>query len=705
MNIHSVKTRLVGSYVFLILLFFIQIPIIYVLIGGMSKKYTQIVEVATLRKRAIEINYILNRHIMNGEEALEAVFRSQKKDFDTALTSLRTGTAEFDAITNQEVLVKFNNVDTHWKSMSVALDEAMDSGDHLSEVMLGIESTTPLMVDRLNNIVKGFVALNKTQATGKSILGFSNDQGYSKSIDLAGLQRMRTVKMAYLMERYARSNYELDVVAQDLKTTIADFDKTFAGLRDGSAELGLKSVKNQALLAAFKEAEALWASRKESIAVGMKDKDIFQAKVGELSNIHTPQMVAAAETLTIEIAIQAGKAAMKGVLIMVLSILITAGFAICFMYFTNSQLIRPLLRVKDTVESFAKGDLTKRANIRVTFLGSELKDEVSELAKSVDDMAGQMSGIIGRIADSSGQLASASEQLSASATQISAGADKQSGQTVQVAAAMEEMNATVIEVAKNSQQVSESARNAQNIAIKGGDVVTQAIKAMKEVAQSTSVTADTIKKLGTSSEEIGTIVSVINDIADQTNLLALNAAIEAARAGEQGRGFAVVADEVRKLAERTTKATKEISGMIGTIQTETGKAVNAMAEGTTKVENGVKLANEAGDALMRIVSGVENVTDMISHIATSAEEQSSTTDEITQNMDSIADVAKANVASISEVSRATSEMARLAAELKDLVTRFRVSDRGEVVMESKKTAPRHQPSPVLRIKRDASSKG
>ncbi|MBI5561951.1 MAG: type IV pili methyl-accepting chemotaxis transducer N-terminal domain-containing protein [Deltaproteobacteria bacterium] len=693
MNIYSVKTRLVGSYVFLIVLFFIQIPIIYFLVGGMSRKYTQIVEVASLRKRAVEINYILNRHIMNGEEPLEAVFQAQKKEFGTVLERLKTGSGDYPAITEPDVLAKLDVVNQKWKEMRESLDEAMDAGDHLSDIMIEVETTTYPMVDKLNAIVKGFVALK--------------DQSYGKSIDLAGLQRMRTAKMAYLMERYARSNYELDAVSEDLKTTMNDFEKTFAGLRDGSAELGLKPVKHADMLAKFRDAEVLWAKRKTLIAQGMKNKDVFARKVNELSNAHTPQMVTAAEGLTSEISIAAGKSAMKGILIMALGILVSAALAVFFLYLTNAHLLAPLIMVKETVEGFARGDLTKRANIKLTFMGFEMRDEISELGRSVDEMAGQMSGVIGRIADSSGQLASASEQLSASATQIATGADKQSGQTVQVAAAMEEMNATVIEVAKNSQQVSESARSAQNIAIKGGDVVTQAITAMKEVAQSTSVTADTIKKLGKSSEEIGTIVSVINDIADQTNLLALNAAIEAARAGEQGRGFAVVADEVRKLAERTTKATKEISGMICTIQTETGKAVTAMAEGTAKVENGVKLANEAGDALKRIVSGVENVTDMISHIATSAEEQSSTTDEITQNMDSIAEVAKANVSAIGEVSRATGEMARLAAELKDLVTRFSVSAHGELrfepraefPVEVKKTASK-RPAPLLKMNRD-----
>ncbi len=661
MNIQSVKARLVGSYVFLIILFIIQLPVIYRLVDGMTKKYPQITEVSSIKKRAVELSYILNRHILNGEEELEAVFQTKKKEFDGVLEGLRKGTKEVAPITETEAVVKLDVVAAKWKAMRAAMDEAMTAGDNLSATTREIEDSTFPMVGKLNDIVLGFVAMN--------------DKSYGKSIDLAGLQRMRTAKMAYLMERYARSNFDLKQVGAELKTTMDDFDATFKGLRDGSKELGLKPVpaKHNDLLAKFAAAEQLWGKRRGQIFYAMGEKDQFYRVNTELANIHTPAMVNAAEDLTAQISLMAERASTNGLIVMLIAILVSAACTIFFMWLTNHHLLRPILRVKETVEAFSRGDLTKRSGIKVSFLGVQVKDEVTSLGDSVDQMANQMSGLISRISDSSSQLASASEQLAASATQIASGADKQSGQTVHIASAMEEMNATVIEVAKNSQQVSESARSAQSIAIKGGDVVSQAIVAMKDVAESTSVTADTIKRLGRSSEEIGTIVSVINDIADQTNLLALNAAIEAARAGEQGRGFAVVADEVRKLAERTTKATKEISSMIGTIQTETSKAVDAMAEGTVKVQNGVKLANEAGDALKRIVSGVENVTDMISHIATSAEEQSSTTDEITQNMDSIADVAKANVTAIGEVSRATAEMARLATDLKSLVTRFSVA--------------------------------
>jgi len=348
-------------------------------------------------------------------------------------------------------------------------------------------------------------------------------------------------------------------------------------------------------------------------------------------------------------------------------------FAASFMLLAKKHVLDPVLEIKHTVEGLSNGDFTCRSGVRAGFFGRELDDEFTHLSRSVNRMAGQVSGVVERIRETSAYLASATEELSSNSSSISDGAAAQSGQTSYLATAMEEMSATVTEVARNSQQASSRARDAREIAAKGGQVVNEAIAAMRDVAGATSVSAETIKRLGKSSEEIGTIVSVINDIADQTNLLALNAAIEAARAGEQGRGFAVVADEVRKLAERTTRATKEISAMINAIQGETSKAVSAMSEGTVKVENGVKLANEAGQALKEIVSGVGTVTDMIGQIATSAEEQSAATGEITRGMDSIAEVARNSVAATGEVSKATGELASLASELKELVSHFRTA--------------------------------
>jgi methyl-accepting chemotaxis protein len=403
--------------------------------------------------------------------------------------------------------------------------------------------------------------------------------------------------------------------------------------------------------------------------------DTFSSMTIQLADTHTPAMVVAANNLTQAFIDNASANAKRGLGIMAISVLISTIIAGFFMYCTNTQVLNPITKIKETVEKFASGDLSDRSNIKVSFLGRDLKDEITDLGDSVDQMAESMSSVIGSITESANRLAASSSTVSETAKSIADGASQQSGQTAQAATAMEEMSATVIEVAKNAQQVSESSTEAQEIATNGGEIVRQAITAMQEVSDSTTSTADTIGKLGKSSEEIGSIISVINDIADQTNLLALNAAIEAARAGEQGRGFAVVADEVRKLAERTTTATKEIGGMISSIQKDTGTAVEAMGDGIQKVDNGVRLANEAGEALSQIVTGIQNVTDMVRQIATSTEEQSATSDEISRNMDSISEVATTSESAISEVTGATEEMGRLAADLKELVANFKLAPR------------------------------
>ncbi|MBI5237661.1 MAG: methyl-accepting chemotaxis protein [Deltaproteobacteria bacterium] len=664
MNLTSVRSRFLGSYVFLIILFVVQLPIIYVLVGGMSKKYPQVGEAGSLRKRAVEITGILNRYILNGEEELLPVFHAKKDEYGKVIEGLRTGTKEFPPVTDKNSLAKLDDVAQKWNEMREILTHAMTNGGRLVIVTKEIEDSTFPTVEKFSGIVKAFVALN--------------DKSYSKSIDLAGLQRMRTVKMAYLTERYTRSNYDTEAVGKAIIATAVDFEATLNGLRYGSDELGLKALTDRAIIEKLQEVEGVWLARKAVINEAMLTKDNFHNLMSMLMNTHYPAVLSATDEFMKAIAVSARDSVNTGLMTMGITVLVSVALAGFFIWSSNTHIIKPIILAKETVEAFAKGDLSKRAGIKVRFLGREMKDEIAALGTSVDEMASQMSKVISSIADSSGQLASASEQLSASAAQMSDGAGKQSGQATQVATAMEEMNATVVEVAKNSQQVSESSRGAEEIASKGGEVVRQAILAMKEVAESTSITADTIKRLGKSSGEIGAIVSVINDIADQTNLLALNAAIEAARAGEQGRGFAVVADEVRKLAERTTKATKEISGMIKSIQDETGMAVDAMAEGTVKVEKGVRLANEAGDSLGKIVVGVQNVSSMISQIAGSTEQQSTTADEISRSMESIAGVAKTNVDAIGEVSRTTNEMTRLASELQDLVARFRIAGEADV---------------------------
>lgn len=348
--------------------------------------------------------------------------------------------------------------------------------------------------------------------------------------------------------------------------------------------------------------------------------------------------------------------------------LIAALASIAFGLLLTRMIATPLLHGVKLAEAIAGGDMTNKIDASLMERG----DEIGQLMKSLGGMSENLKGVIGNISQASNQIASASEELSSTAEQMSRGMQQQTSQTSQIASAMEEMSATVLEVAKNSQSASSSANDASSTAQKGGEVVTRTISGMMSIAATVEQSARTIGELGKSSDQIGEIVAVIDDIADQTNLLALNAAIEAARAGEQGRGFAVVADEVRKLAERTTKATKEIAQMIKNIQKETGSAVSAMEAGTKEVNEGVTLANQAGESLVQIVAAVQKVNDMIRQIATAAEQQSTAAEEISKSIEEIASVTKETSQGSNQTATASHELSRMATELQGTVGQFKI---------------------------------
>jgi methyl-accepting chemotaxis protein len=360
--------------------------------------------------------------------------------------------------------------------------------------------------------------------------------------------------------------------------------------------------------------------------------------------------------------IRAGEATRTTSIVIFAAVLLLVSYLYVSFYRSVQNAIN---RIAEGSQRLADGDLTATVEL-------ESRDEMSSIAESFNNMSVSFRNLVSQVVSSTSQVASAAEELSAVTEETNQGIARQQHETDQVATAINQMSATVQEVAGNATSASEATQAAESEAATGQQVVNNTVSNINTLADEVNRAADIIKTVESDSESIGTVIDVIRGIAEQTNLLALNAAIEAARAGEQGRGFAVVADEVRTLASRTQQSTQEIQEMIERLQGGARRAVEAMTQSSEQASHGVETAAEAGGSLQKITAAVSTIAEMNTHIASAAEEQSAVAEEVNRNVSNISQISEQNASGSSQTAAASSQLANLAAELQELVARFKV---------------------------------
>jgi len=537
----------------------------------------------------------------------------------------------------------------------------------LNNIRIKTKLVGSFVIGSLVGVVIGVVGLVQT-----STIRSATSDLYNKHMGhLTNLYELSTnfqyLRADLFMILNARTGQERDAIrtralerGEELQNVLAKIEHALTTEAEKSAFAGLRDGCDQ-LKGHVRHIIEIVGQKKTKEAKGLLFGDIDAAKNRVQANL---------DRLCEINSQRAGKTVAEGennasTAIWIISLLLGAGISSALLWgiFVANTVTRPVRQIVEAIDA---------ADLSSTF-GSNRADEIGDMLRSLDKFLGTIRQTMEQLVEISVSIAQASTEISASTDAMAAGAEEQSTQATDVSASVEEMSKTILENSRNASMTAESARTAKASAAHGGAVVQETVAGMRRIAEVVKRSAEGVKTLGRSSDQIGEIVCVIEDIADQTNLLALNAAIEAARAGEQGRGFAVVADEVRKLAERTTQATKEIADMIRRIENDTAEAVRSMEMGTKEVNHGITLADAAGTSLKEIVDVSERVTEMIIHIASASEQQASTSEAIAKTVVQISTVTQASTAGIQQIVRTVDDLNRLTVSLQQIVGNFRLA--------------------------------
>lgn len=471
-------------------------------------------------------------------------------------------------------------------------------------------------------------------------------------------QAVTAAKEAFILARYEVRGYTATSNADTEQKAVGQIDAAIASLKPLNAQFAATQQD------ALRQLEtALTSYRSALMAYKNANTEAVQARK-EMTDQGTTIVALSEQLYQIQLDRRDAESAQARTFQLISTLLALLVGIIAAVIITR-QITRPLRETLAVVERIASGDLTQTVTVT-------RRDELGVLQQGIARMGVTLRDLISGIRDGVTQIASAAEELSAVTEQTSAGVNSQKIETDQVATAMHEMTATVQEVARNAEEASQAAAAADGEAREGDKVVNEAIAQIERLASEVVRSTEAMSVLQQESDKIGSVMDVIKAVAEQTNLLALNAAIEAARAGEAGRGFAVVADEVRGLAQRTQKSTEEIEGLVAGLQNGTQQVSAVMNNSRALTDSSVALTRKAGVSLENITRTVSNIQSMNQQIAAAAEQQSAVAEEISRSIINVRDVSEQTAAASDETAASSVELARLGGQLQQMVSHFRV---------------------------------
>lgn len=479
------------------------------------------------------------------------------------------------------------------------------------------------------------------------------------------MMRVRVFTLRLMASENAKAETDTLARLDKVKEDVARYQRDYEALISSEQE---RQVYNK-----FLQAKANYENGQQKVVAFLLDADKSSAlsqldQLNSYSNEMTQELVSLAElnkTISMEISEQSFSTYQSSQWLVIAAIVAALVISISVALLLTSSITVPITEALFLAETVAKGDLTKA--IQVTG-----QDETSRLLSALALMQQNLRDALVHISNSSTQLASAAEELNSVTDDASRGLQRQNDEIQQAATAITEMSSAVDEVAHTATSTSEASAESAKAAHEGRQQVENTVNSIHRMNKEVAETSQLVQKLASQSQQIGTVLDVIRAIAEQTNLLALNAAIEAARAGEAGRGFAVVADEVRALAHRTQLSTREIEVIVTQIRTETSNAVEAMQQSSLTAEEALKVSTAAGLALATITDQINKINDSNLVIASAAEEQAKVAREVDRNIVNISDLATQSAAGANQTSASAHELSRLAIDLNELVTRFKL---------------------------------